>query len=661
MTGIQFLAEWALRSSILILSSAFILRLLHVNAASVRLAAWTGVLCGSLAMPALTVALPQIRLAMIPALVPHATSGATEGRPGDYEIAVLPNMTMSQQKAEALRHTSGPPWKIDWARAGVIVYALIAATLLVRLCAGLVLSIRLLHSSRSTGLRTAGIDIRESAAVSSPVALGIIRSAIVLSSDWSEWEGTKLEAVLAHERSHIQRRDPAVQLLSAVQRALLWYSPPSWFLHRHIVRVAEEASDDAAVAVTGDRVCYAATLLDFMQRGVRGETLQGVTMARYGLPEERINRILDGKAVSRRVTKWSIAAILALGSPLVYFAAAAEPQSTLQDQVVPVISRLRPRTPAVAAPVLLAQATTPPIPAPRSKPQQSAATPRIPEKPLAFDVASIKLATVPEGVTIDGSMVMARRGVPIPRDSGGPGTSDPGRIHYPLVSLKDLLGRAYDSYFEIVGPGWLNTQVVQVDATMAPDTTKEQLREMLRNLIADRFGLKYHCEKKEVAGYALEVAKGGSKMKESADGPAPQEQDGGAQIQRSPLGADGFPSQSPLPPGRPGLRIFFTNQGRRRIYAQQQTMHELVDSLASQLRQDAEGPTGPRIIVTDATGLTAKYDFVLSFSRDGAPDAETLPSVFSALQSHLGLKLEPKRVPVDVMVIDHMEKTPAAN
>jgi uncharacterized protein (TIGR03435 family) len=197
---------------------------------------------------------------------------------------------------------------------------------------------------------------------------------------------------------------------------------------------------------------------------------------------------------------------------------------------------------------------------------------------------------------------------------------------------------------------------------MAPDTTKGQFREMLRNLIVDRFGLKYHSEKKQVPGYALAVAKGRPKMKESANGTAPPEPDGGDLIRRSGgRGSDGFPLHSPLAPGRPGINVFFTAQGRRRVYAQQQTMREFADSLAIQLQQDAAGLTGPRVIVTDATNLTGKYDFELTYSRDGTPDAETLPSVFSALQSQLGLKLEPKKVPVDVMLIDHMEKTPAAN
>jgi hypothetical protein len=186
------------------------------------------------------------------------------------------------------------------------------------------MSLRLRCSSRATGHATEGIEIRESDYTASPVALGVVRPVIMLPGDWREWPAAKLNAVLAHERSHIRRRDPAVQLLSAIHRALLWHSPLSWFLHRRIVRVAEEASDDAAVAVTGDRASYAEVLLDFMQRGVRDAEWQGVAMARYGRPEERIHRILDGTALSGGVTRWTVAAILAVGSPLAYLAAAAQ-------------------------------------------------------------------------------------------------------------------------------------------------------------------------------------------------------------------------------------------------------------------------------------------------------------------------------------------------
>jgi uncharacterized protein (TIGR03435 family) len=92
------------------------------------------------------------------------------------------------------------------------------------------------------------------------------------------------------------------------------------------------------------------------------------------------------------------------------------------------------------------------------------------------------------------------------------------------------------------------------------------------------------------------------------------------------------------------------------------TMQDLANSLQGQLKRP----------VTDATGLTAKYNFTLNFSMEGLDlgsgripvspgDVEPPPDIFTALQSQLGLKLEPKKGPVDLIVIDHIEKTPTGN
>ncbi len=265
MTTIQFLAEWALRSSILILGGALLLRALRVKDPSIRLAAWTAMLCGSLAIPALTAALPKAPLAVL-----RVPSGRAEAPVVVHDALWEPVPAVSRSGVGAERHGTGASQRFDWARAAIAIYALVALALLLRLCFGLAMSLRLLRGSRATGQATEGIEIRESDRVATPVTLGIARPAIVLPVDWRQWDGAKLDAVLAHERSHIRRHDPAVQLLSAIHRVLLWHSPLSWFLHRRIVRVAEEASDDAAVAVTRDRALYAEVLLDFMQgRGAR--------------------------------------------------------------------------------------------------------------------------------------------------------------------------------------------------------------------------------------------------------------------------------------------------------------------------------------------------------------------------------------------------------
>lgn len=332
MTAIQFLLEWALRSSVLILSGTLLLWALRVKDPSIRLAASIAMLCASLAIPPLALTLPRVPLA-----APPVARNVTFTPPAAIPVA---------DSALPASGTASAP-TFDWTRAALMLYSLVTLALLLRLTTGLAMSLRLRRASLPTGRTTEGIEIRESPRVPSPVTLGVFHPAIVLPADWSNWDRTRLEAILAHERSHILRRDPAVQLLSAIHRALLWHSPLSWILHRRIVRIAEEVSDDAAIAQVNDRASYAQTLLDFMQRGARGASWQAVPMARYGLAEERIHRILDATQLSRGLSRRSLAAILALVSPLAYIAAAAHPQSVAQSPA-PVV--LAPPVQAQAAP-----------------------------------------------------------------------------------------------------------------------------------------------------------------------------------------------------------------------------------------------------------------------------------------------------------------------
>ncbi len=127
---------------------------------------------------------------------------------------------------------------------------------------------------------------------------------------------------------------------------------------------------------------------------------------------------------------------------------------------------------------------------------------------MMFDAASVKVAIIPEGLTVSGDSFIGPGGdVQRLKRTGGPGTRDPGGIHYPLVTLRQLLNLAWEgSYSEIRSPDWLDTRAVAIDATMPAETTREQFREMLRNLLIDRFKLKYHVQAKEgSAGYYVVV------------------------------------------------------------------------------------------------------------------------------------------------------------
>jgi uncharacterized protein (TIGR03435 family) len=135
--------------------------------------------------------------------------------------------------------------------------------------------------------------------------------------------------------------------------------------------------------------------------------------------------------------------------------------------------------------------------------QQKGIDPQSAGKALTFDVASVK----PFSPSSAGGGRKGGGGGPT-----GPGTRDPGRIHYAAIRLKDLVINAYNvKDFQVVGPGWLDsadeTTRFTVDATMPPDTTREQLRVMLQNLLAERFKLAIHRETRDLPKYSLTLAR----------------------------------------------------------------------------------------------------------------------------------------------------------
>ena len=282
-----------------------------------------------------------------------------------------------------------------------------------------------------------------------------------------------------------------------------------------------------------------------------------------------------------------------------------------------------------------------------------------------FEVASVKPAVLDPGGRI---RVMMR---------GGPGSPDPGQVTYSGVSLKDLLTNAYGvKPFQITGPGWLDSERYDIAAKIPEGTTKEQFKLMLQNLLAERFHMTLHHETKDLPLYELVVAKNGPKMEPSAEDPSV---DSKAPIAPPAPGKDGFPQ---LPAGRKGA-FMMRMPGRMRIAASVQTTSALADMLGNQVGSP----------VVDKTGLTGTYDYTLEFAPEpgqgpfaglppppppagdaGAPgglaggqlpgnsaNQGDAPSLFTAIQEQLGLRLEKKKGPLDTLVIDRADKVPTEN
>lgn len=275
---------------------------------------------------------------------------------------------------------------------------------------------------------------------------------------------------------------------------------------------------------------------------------------------------------------------------------------------------------------------------------------------LTFDAASVKQS---------GPLARDRNSIAFLRaPSGGPGTNSPGRISYPHITLKALLKEAFELQdSQILGPFWLSSIQFDVEAILPPQTTREQFRVMLQNLLKARFNMKIHSETKELPFYSLLVTKNGPKLAESTRTRALSEA-GADNRDATPsppkVGEDGFPILPPPSEGPVGFDALIMRD-RARLIGRGQTMQDLAKRLATLLGKP----------VFDSTALMPRYDFTLTFSPEGTdwgegplpapPDGESPPGIVAAIQSQLGLRLESSKGPVDVLVIDHADRTPTAN
>jgi len=246
-------------------------------------------------------------------------------------------------------------------------------------------------------------------------------------------------------------------------------------------------------------------------------------------------------------------------------------------------------------------------------------------QPLAFEVASIK-PSPPQG------MHEMRVGM----------SADAGRITFTAVNLRDLLTRAFEVKApQISGPGWIDSDRFDVAAKIPDGVPKEEIPAMLRTLLEERFKLKFHRETKEMPIYELVVAKGGPKMDVSKDA-------GG----RARMGMEGH------------------GDGVMHASVSSATMANFSDMLARWVDRP----------VIDKTGLKETFDFKLDLSMQDlagmkgamvvmhggpaaggpAPDEGAAGSLFSSIQK-IGLKLESKKAPVDLLLVDSAERVPVEN
>jgi bla regulator protein blaR1 len=409
----------------------------------------------------------------------------------------------------------------------------------------------------------------------------------------------QLNAVLAHEMCHVRRRDNLTAAIHMAVEAISWFYPLTWWIRARLIEERERACDEAVLQFGSDAEVYAEGILTVCKFYVESPVacVSGISGSDL---KKRITRIMT-QSFGHKLTWGRKLLLAAIGIA------------------------------AIAVPVACGLLNATPSRAQSQAPNSNAAAP-------VYEVASIKpnksgnnmlrFKITPDGLSLTG-----------------------GTLHM-------LIENAYDvQYFQITGdPSWFKSEKYDIEAKMDGSVAEElrklsddqraaETRRMLQALLADRFQLKLHRDTKELPVYALVIAKTGLKVHEATPG-------------------DAYPNGFKGPDSRGGAGMMFMEGNGGPVRGQGIPMANLVHFLSQQLGR----------IVVDKTGLTGKYDFTLQWTPDesqgppggppgidNAPPPDTSgPSIFTAIQEQLGLKLESQKGPVEILVIDHAEK-PSAN
>ena len=464
----------------------------------------------------------------------------------------------------------------------------------------------------------APIRILSSESSLEPGVFGIFRPVLLLPAGIAQHlEPAHLRAIVAHELCHVRRRDNMVAAVHMLVEAIFWFHPLVWLVGARLVDERERACDEEVLRLGNQPHVYAESILKTCEFFVESPLvcMSGVTGANL---KKRIMHIMSqGFAVRLTLRKKLLlasAATVVLALPIAVGLLSAAQRST--------------------------------------EPQPGTKT-----QPLTFEAASIK----PSAPGTRGPMLQMSPG---------------GRIRTSGMTPRFLIEIAYDVKDSQIegGPSWINSERYDIEAKpedsvaatldqLPPEQRKQKLGEMMQSLLRDRFKLVLGHETKELPVYMLVAAKNGPKLKPSDFKPP-----------EPPLASEAghFSPPPPPPPGGPRMQGGLMMRGPGHLESTGAEMPMLVNALSMITHK----------LVIDKTGLSGRYDFTLNWTPDesqlrpggpegpggpggpgglgglGAPPPADSngPDLFTAIREQLGLKLEAQKAPVDVLVIQHVEK-----
>lgn len=450
-----------------------------------------------------------------------------------------------------------------------------------------------------------GIEGMSSTAVIEPGVFGILRPVVLLPEGIaSHLTAAEFEAILRHELCHIRRRDNLAAALHMMVEALFWFHPLVWWLGKRQLDERERACDEEVLRAGTQPEVYAEGILKICELYLKSPLACVAGVSGANLPK-RIEAIVNHHGL---------------------------PPLNVLKRLMLVVAGVA----AVSGPIVVGLLTSPLI---RAQSTQTAAS--------KFEVAAIKRCEV-------GAQIR------------GPGPT-PGRLSTPCVPLVSLMQSAYIAFAGgrpgphflssvkiLGGPAWIHSDGYQIEAKAEGNPGTGLINgPMLQALLEDRFKLKVHRETREIPVYALTTIKGGPKLRPFEEGNCEPRTNPAL-----PVAAPGKKYCGPGPLMRNGANFIWDLRGV--------SMVEFSKMLDGMLDRP----------VLDKTGLTGKFDFHLEFAPDEstmprltgigkadaspAPLAASGPSIFTAFQEQLGLRLSAIRGPGEFLVVDSAER-PSAN
>lgn len=394
----------------------------------------------------------------------------------------------------------------------------------------------------------------------------------------SQLDDAHLTAVLAHELSHVRRRDNITSALHILTATVFWFHPLVWFIARRLVHERERACDEHVLALRTSPEIYAESILRICEL-----TLESPLPCVAGI---------SGADLRKRIAHIMNAATVVHPGPAAKLTLTGLALAT------------------VTLPILLGESLGPKPVEPAQAGSQSAIKPAQPmarDADPAFEVASIHPSDPNNG----------REGFEIRE----------GRVMVENKTVRDLITFAYRIHARQIvdAPAWISTSRFDIAGVLDVEGYPNfvQYQRIVQRLLAERFGLKFHRDRQELAVYTLTVAKGGPRLKASTT-------------------PDGLPDDS-VNRNHGWVSGTYTNQS--------------MDGFSHALEFYLDRP------IVNQTNLTGSYTFTLSWTQDNAPpslDPNAPPGIFTAIQEQAGLRMEPSKALAEVLVIDHID-SPSAN